>query len=88
MLLRECFHFITWHSGRLCLLGAGDRSNARWQAEKAKREAREKDKGSGKGKGHWGKGEDVAWKGKGKGPAPPPAPRFKNCEIRAISRLS
>jgi HEAT repeat protein len=60
----------------------------RWQAEKAKREAREKDKGSGKGKGHWGKGEDVAWKGKGKGPAPPPAPRFKNYEIRAISRLS
>ena len=29
MLLRECFHFITWHSGRLRLLGAGDRSNAR-----------------------------------------------------------
>jgi HEAT repeat protein len=39
----------------------------RWQAEKAKREAREKDKGVGKGKGHWGKGEEVAWKGKGKG---------------------
>jgi hypothetical protein len=39
----------------------------RWQAEKAKREAREKDKGTGKGKGHWGKGEEVAWKGKGKG---------------------
>merc|ERR1719159_1325987 len=35
----------------------------RWQAEKAKREAREKDKGTGKGKGHWGKGEDVSWKG-------------------------